>query len=307
MATSKTSNFEEQVAAGARFEFGKNWARFLDVVNDDRLDEAKRSLADMLGVDRLDGRSVLDVGSGSGLFSLASVQLGARRVHSFDFDPDSVACTRALKLRFSPESAHWTIERGSALDAEYLAQLGQWDLVYSWGVLHHTGAMWEALANACSRVAAGGTLFIAIYNDQGVPSQWWRQVKRIYNSGAFGRAAVCGAYFPYFALTGLGADLVNRRNPIQRYREYKRLRGMSIIRDWVDWLGGLPFEVARPEEVFEFCMSRGFQLIRLKTCGGRLGCNEFVFRKVLEGGPAGQGGPPPETIMKNHVTLGWSS
>jgi 2-polyprenyl-6-hydroxyphenyl methylase/3-demethylubiquinone-9 3-methyltransferase len=54
---------------------------------------------------------------------------------------------------------------------------------------------------------------------------------------------------------------------------------MSRVHDWFDWLGGYPFEVARPEEIFAFYQARGFSLERLKTCGGGLGCNEFVLRK----------------------------
>jgi 2-polyprenyl-6-hydroxyphenyl methylase/3-demethylubiquinone-9 3-methyltransferase len=52
---------------------------------------------------------------------------------------------------------------------------------------------------------------------------------------------------------------------------------MSVWYDLVDWVGGYPFEVAKPEEVFDFYRKRGFELSRLKTSGGGLGCNEFVF------------------------------
>src|ERR1044072_5239228 len=100
----------------------------------------------MLEVDNLLGKKFLDVGSGSGLFSLAARRLGAQ-VHSFDYDPQSVACTGELRRRYFPDDLHWVVQQGSVLDQGYLASLGSFDVVYAWGVLHHTGAMWRALDN----------------------------------------------------------------------------------------------------------------------------------------------------------------
>jgi 2-polyprenyl-3-methyl-5-hydroxy-6-metoxy-1,4-benzoquinol methylase len=107
-----------EVASGERFEFGKNWASFLKTVDDERIAEAKKSLSAMLDAVDLKGKTFLDVGCGSGLFSLAARLLGAR-VHSLDYDPSSVQCARELKRRYAPEDLNWTIEEGSALDQAY--------------------------------------------------------------------------------------------------------------------------------------------------------------------------------------------
>ena len=265
-----------------RFPFGRNWAAFLSVLNEARIQEAEASLLRALGRERLTGATFLDVGCGSGLFSLAAMRLGARRVHSFDFDPDSVGCAQELRRRFFPGAETWTIERASVLDAAYLARLGRWSIVYSWGVLHHTGRMWEAIGNAARLVEPDGVVFIAIYNDEGPYSRMWTTVKRAYNRHALGRAAVSAVFIPYFVGRGVLVDIVRRRNPTQRYRDYYRTRGMSMVHDWTDWLGGYPFEVAKPEEIFDFLTARGFTLRKLSTCNG-LGCNEFVFSAPIEG------------------------
>jgi 2-polyprenyl-3-methyl-5-hydroxy-6-metoxy-1,4-benzoquinol methylase len=273
----RAGTFQEEVAGGQRFEFGKNWQRFLSVLDDGRIAEAECSLTSTLGMKRFVGKTFLDVGSGSGLFSLAAMRLGAEKAHSFDYDPQSAACTRELKRRYLPVAANWTIERANVLDAGYLDELGQWDIVYAWGVLHHTGDMWGALDNVGRLVKDGGRLFVSIYNDQGLPSRGWKTVKRLYNSGVFARWLVLATFIPYFVLRGLAADLLQLRNPISTYREYRKSRGMSQVHDWFDWLGGYPFEVAKPEDIFRFYHERGFLLEHLQTCAGRLGCNEFVF------------------------------
>src|SRR5438093_4320793 len=129
-----------EIARGQRFEFGRNWARFLSALDDRKIEAATHSLEKTLGVESLDGKRFLDIGSGSGLFSLAARRLGAR-VRSFDYDPRSVACAMELRRRYFATDRDWEIGEGSALDAEFLGSLGKFDVVYSWGVLHHTGAM----------------------------------------------------------------------------------------------------------------------------------------------------------------------
>lgn len=267
-----------EVTRGERFEFGKNWSNFLSVIDEDRIARAVESLRTLLGVETLSGATFLDVGSGSGLFSLAAHRLGAR-VRSFDYDRASVNCTTELRRRFSSPGADWTIERGSVLDRGYLESLGQFDYVYSWGVLHHTGSMWTALENVVGLVAPGGLLAIAIYNDQGVWSKRWATLKRFYCSGIFGKSVMCATYIPAVVGRGLAADLFWLRNPFKRYTEYRARRGMSMFYDWFDWLGGYPFEVAKPEEIFHFGRRHGLEMVGLTTCGGSVGCNEFVFRR----------------------------
>jgi 2-polyprenyl-6-hydroxyphenyl methylase/3-demethylubiquinone-9 3-methyltransferase len=270
----------EQIAAGKRFAFGRNWMRFLPLLTPERVAESERSLREMLETDDLSGRTFLDIGSGSGVFSLAARRLGAQ-VHSFDYDPESVACAHELRRRFFAEDPRWRIELGSVLDAGYVADLGKFDIVYSWGVLHHTGKLWLALANAAIPVAMGGRLFISIYNHQVYWSRCHTMVKRFYaNCPRAVQPVVALVYGSAQATKGLLKDIATLRDPRARYRNKSRSRGMSMWYDWVDWLGGYPFETAKPDQVFDFFRARGFALERLVTAGCGHGCNEFIFRRV---------------------------
>lgn len=272
-----------------RFAFGKNWAEFLKLLDEERIATAVESLQVMLGRDDLQGLTFLDAGCGSGLFSLAARRLGAT-VRSFDFDPQSVACCEELRRRFDPTDdgltqPTWTIEAGSVLDVDYLETLGQFDVVYSWGVLHHTGEMWPAIDNVAARVKPSGLYSLSIYNDQGGASRRWKMVKRLYN--------VLPQPFRFALLISLGSwlelkqcliRLIRLKNPLPfaEWSARKKERGMSYWHDLVDWIGGYPFEVAQPEEIFNHLKSTGYKLQYLTTQAGGYGCNEFVFAASSE-------------------------
>jgi 2-polyprenyl-6-hydroxyphenyl methylase/3-demethylubiquinone-9 3-methyltransferase len=270
-----------EIARGERFQFGQNWSQFLPAIDDERIERAEQSLKEMLEVESLSGKTFLDIGSGSGLFSLAARRLGAR-VHSFDFDPKSVYCTTELKKNYFRDDESWQIEEASVLDAEFMKSLGEFDIVYSWGVLHHTGNLWTAMENAQQRVAPGGKLFIALYNDTGSQSTRWNWIKKTYN----GLPGILRS--PFAAIVWLPTEMkllassVVRLRPkdyIDSWTQYRKNRGMTKWRDIIDWVGGYPYEVSTPDEVFDFCRARGFELTKLNCGRVGLGCNQFVFVK----------------------------
>lgn len=262
-----------------RFGFGDNWLKFVADLKEDQIVEAEQSLQKLLGRVDLSGLTFLDIGSGSGLSSLVARRLGAS-VRAFDFDPDSVASSQSLRDKYFPGDDGWTVERGSILDASFTQRLGKFDIVYSWGVLHHTGAMWTALERAASLVTPGGTLAIALYRKTPLCAAWHIE-KRLYAAApgvvqAILRGAYKAAYLIGIAATG--------RSPSAYVRNYKSARGMNWHRDVHDWLGGYPYESASPNEVKTHLDQLGFIAIRSFEHPAGLGlfgtgCDEFICRK----------------------------
>jgi len=272
-----------ELDAKTRFEFGANWARFLSVLNEERIDDAVASLRKFLDIENLQGKRFLDIGSGSGLFSLAARRLGAS-VTSFDFDRQSVACTQELKRRYYCDDESWRIEQGSALDRDYLESLGEFDVVYSWGVLHHTGAMWLGIENAIGSVTGkSGKLLVAIYNDQGWKSHFWWFIKLCYNR----LPKILRA--PFVAVVSVLTHLLVilkytiKLKPmvaISPLLNRERARGMNAKYDRVDWIGGFPYEFSTYETLINYFQSRGFSLIHGQR-NESLGCHELALERTI--------------------------
>jgi len=256
------------------FAFGENWARFLTSLSERQIETATSAVSDLVGRD-LREKTFIDIGSGSGLSSLAARRLGAR-VYSFDYDPRSVACTQELRRRFFENDATWTVTQGSVLDRAYLATLGQFDVVYSWGVLHHTGQMWNAIENAAHLVRPGGLFAIGIYNFRGGRrgTATWAKLKRWYCSAPrWQQRAWESAYVTWDLVSMVAVG----RNPVRMIREYHRGRGMSWRRDATDWLGGYPYEAATPGEILKFIRGRFDFVLAKQNIDLGLGVSEFVF------------------------------
>lgn len=253
------------------FSFGENWKDYLTTVGQESIQRAMHDIVDWLGSDGFHERTVLDIGCGSGIHSFCFYQGGARQLVSFDVDPASVEATSSFWQRAGrPE--HWTVMRGSILDESFARNLGRFDIVYSWGVLHHTGAMWSAIDKACGLVSPAGQLWISLYT-KGPAYPTHLTLKQRYNrASALGKTLL--AWREIVKL--MGARLRRLQNPLAWNQ--RRDRGMNVYHDLIDWLGGLPYEVASPEEVIDFCRPRGFALARvLRRPEGD--CSTYLFRK----------------------------
>lgn len=260
-----------------RFAFGKNWKAYISTqFNDETYKQAEHSLLNFLDDFNLKGKSVLDMGCGSGIHSLVFARSGASSIVSVDYDEDSVECAQSV-AHSEKNNVSWVVKQGSLLDDVFVDSLGKFDLVYCWGVAHHTGDMWKALQNLAVCVKPNGLLYIAIYNT--VPgrlgSSYWYRIKKLYVSVP--RLIQIIMEWIYFFIH-IVKMLLTFRNPIKVMRKYREKRGMSYRHDLNDWLGGFPYEHAKAEELFSFYKERGFELVRLKT-NIFIGNNQLLLRK----------------------------
>lgn len=252
------------------FDFGSNWEDFSKHrVDRERLELVSESLQSLMGNVSFVGKSFLDVGCGSGLFSLAAYRLGATKVIGIDVNPRCIEISETNR-DFLAAGAPIEFQIASALDLEQLKPLGSFDIVYAWGSLHHTGSMWNAVANVSKCVAPGGNLVLAIYKKH-ITSPIWKAVKWIYNQTP---RIVQRVMILFFAgIIYIAKFLVTRSNPL------KKERGMDFWFDVIDWVGGYPYEYATASEVETFMTRSGFQLRRSVPASVPTGCNEFVFKK----------------------------
>jgi 2-polyprenyl-3-methyl-5-hydroxy-6-metoxy-1,4-benzoquinol methylase len=266
------------------FAFGKNWLEYGEKIDEARIEQACADLRRLAGRDRMDGRGFLDIGCGSGLHSLAAVRMGATLVRGIDIDPDSVEASRRTLQRFEP-NADAQFSAVSVFDTSP-QDPGTFDVVYSWGVLHHTGDMNRALAKAAELVKPRGQLLIALYHKTPFCGMW-RMFKRRYSKSrpeAQRRTMDRYIWLMKQRHALLGQDFT------EYVSNYQTLRGMDFHNDVHDWLGGYPYESIEPEACVRFFNTLGFQLERSfvakpkRMLSGILGtgCDEFAFRKVDE-------------------------
>jgi 2-polyprenyl-6-hydroxyphenyl methylase/3-demethylubiquinone-9 3-methyltransferase len=202
---------------------------------------------------------------------LEAARLGARPVLGIDADSVSVKTSKENAQRWLDDLGQVSFSEASVLDGQQMASFGTFDVVYSWGVLHHTGNMQNAIEIAARSVKPSGQMMIAIYN-QHWTSPIWKAIKWLYNySGTVGQRVLTSLLLPviFFAKW-----LVTGKNP-RRMR-----RGMDFKHNIIDWVGGYPYEYASVGQIKKTLEGLGFRVIKIKPANVPTGCNEFIAQRV---------------------------
>jgi hypothetical protein len=260
-----------------RYGFGKNWEEFVQrEFSETRVQAAQKHMLRVLKRSSLEGLSFLDIGSGSGLHSLAAFRAGASRIVSFDYDEDSVRTTRLLHER-AGRPAHWSVGQGSVLDPTYMRALEPADIVYSWGVLHHTGEMWKAIENAALPIAPNGVFYIALYTSDVYTARSpakWLEIKQRYNrAGPLRKRMMEWGHALHETIL---PALIRGRNPLTILSGSDQDRGMTYWTDVKDWLGGWPMEFAGISETKRFGNDLGLELLNILAGEAN---TEYLFRR----------------------------
>ena len=261
--------------AELRYAFGKNWDEFISRnLNAKTIEDSMEHLSRFLRRETLAGKTFVDLGCGSGLHSLAALRLGARNAVSIDYDLDSVATTRKVR-EWAGAPANWSVSQGSVLDDAFMASLPPADIVYSWGVLHHTGDMWKAVRNAAIPLKEDGEFYISLYSSDmyvDPTPEYWITLKRAYNQASPLNRAVMEMKFVHWQV--MAPEIAAGRDPLARAQGYGR-RGMTMWTDAKDWLGGFPMEFAGFTQTRDFCAGElGLDLVNVLSGEG---CTEYLF------------------------------
>jgi len=276
-------NNKDKIDRRMKQQFGKNFKQnLLNAYDETRLNQSIRFIQEYLETETLEGKTFLDAGCGSGVFSIAAQKMGAK-VTSFDIDETALVNISELKQLFEVDDKDIILKKGNILDQSFIKSLGQFDVVLCWGVVHHCGDMWKALDLISQTTNKNGIIHLGIYNEAdgwGIypdgrfgPSTFWRKIKKFYSR----LPSLLQSFIDLFCIIGISVIyLLMLKNPIKKLRENER-RGMTWKSDLKDWLIGYPYEYARPEQVFEFMKKRNFTLVKIKTNNGLL-TNNYVFQ-----------------------------
>jgi 2-polyprenyl-3-methyl-5-hydroxy-6-metoxy-1,4-benzoquinol methylase len=274
---SPSKNEQVEIPLDKRFGFGKNWSKFIETkFNEERVKSSINVFCEFTGLSDLSSKSFIDVGCGSGLHSVAASRLKAKSIFSFDFDPHAVKITKFLRERELLKD-QWQVEQGSILDKDYLQKLAKYDFVYSWGVLHHTGSVWEAIENTSTLVAPKGKMYLALYSLDVQPNaDYWLTVKEKYVQSSLVTKIIMEQRYLYKYYYG-GSFL---RHLLGFFKKEKgRTRGMELMTDVRDWLGGWPMEFVFDADVVSFVEKLGFKTTNIKKGEA---CTEFLFQKIAK-------------------------
>ncbi len=265
------NKFQEEINSGTRFGFGQNWKNFLGTLDNQVLVKAAQDIKEWTSQESFQGKRIIDIGSGSGVHSFAFHSMGAKELLSFDYDNNSVEATRQMWVK-AGEPQNWKVMQGSVLDDNFMGSLGTFDMVYSWGVLHHTGEMWKAINNAVLQVADGGLFWIAIYQKGPNFDADLKLKKKYNNSSDFGKKIMVWKWIAKLMIK----RMLKLKNPFGWNEKIDR--GMNVYHDIIDWLGGLPYEVADKHEIVQFCETRGLNFLKAKEVPEG-GCSSYLFQK----------------------------
>ncbi len=211
-------------------------------------------------------KRVLDGGSGSGMISVAFAVMGAD-VTGVDVTPKCVenGCKNAdlfgVQCRFL---------KRNLLSLDLCGET--FDIIYNWGVLHHTQDARKSFTNLAKHLKPGGEMIVAVYLKT-VLSGFWNFLRIFYQESP-------QVFKTLFLNTGsIFLNGVDYFNNLFFNKERYMMRGTNnkeILNDWF----GVPYRTFHTyEEVFEWFRENGLEYQLVNSATGRFkSTSNFVVR-----------------------------
>ena len=211
------------------------------------------------------GKKVLDAGSGSGMVSIAFAVMGAS-VTGVDITSKCIENGRKRAKAFGVEC------RFVQSDLTMLDLHEDFDIIYSWGVLHHTADAKASFFRLVEHLRPGGEIIIAVYLRTAFSSFW--NFSRVFYQSSPGFAKTAFRRSASVLLNGYDAV----RKALMKKERYM-LRGTSneeLVNDWF----GVPHRTFHTyTEVYEWFREKGLDYRLVNPATGRFkSTSNFVVR-----------------------------
>jgi ubiquinone/menaquinone biosynthesis C-methylase UbiE len=154
--------------------YGKLWDKY---ETDEYIKEAYRIIESRFKNNEFDlsvlkGKTILDMGCGSGRYTIALTKTGAEKVYGIDLGKESIRKAALIAEKSGIRNIEFDV--GSVLDLPYEDNL--FDFIYSNGVLHHTENLEQGINELYRTLKPGGESFLYLYADGGI---FWYSRKKM--------------------------------------------------------------------------------------------------------------------------------
>ncbi|MFQ6107920.1 MAG: class I SAM-dependent methyltransferase [Candidatus Aminicenantales bacterium] len=209
-------------------------------------------------------KSVLDAGCGTGVFSIIFARMGALSVVGIDISKRSLERAQRQADQLGLQNA--TFQKVNMLRLPFTDAC--FDIVWSWGSVHHTADPFGCLAELIRVLKPGGSLLVAVYRRTGLtflhetlrkglirlPSKYWIPFSRFLS-----------------LVAAPGISLFKKRD--------KSRKGEKLEQLLFDWFFVPIRHSYLPEEIKSFLVKRGLVIKKYLPFSGRFNStSNFIFK-----------------------------
>ncbi len=210
------------------------------------------------------GKTVLDAGCGTGVFSIIFARNGAAKVTGIDISPGSLGTARGLKEKFGLANAEF--QQQDMLHLSF--RDASFDIVWAWGTVHHTTDPLGAITELIRVLKPGGSLFLAIYKQTSVT--WIHEIIR--------KTMIRTPRWSWNVLAKAGAFMLTPVVFLFKRRQKSR-KGEKLSELILDWYFVPIRHYYTPEEIRVFLERKKFRIEKYLAHSGRFNSSSnFIYK-----------------------------